>query len=162
MTTTIFIPLNERRNHFPLLSEIAEACFGDNDKANFSEEFVPPGGKVPAPKAENFVRFLGSRPKLLWAIQHNAKTVGFILISDIPYQNSIGFGIDVNYAGKGIVTEAFNQIKCHEQIIYPLYGYTSVNNTRANNLLTKLGFELNGEVNFLGEHSFKYVKKNVK
>lgn len=161
MTTTIFIPLNERREHFPLLTEIAEACFGDNDKVNFSEEFVPPRGKVPAPKADNFVRFLVSDPKLLWAIQYNGKTVGFILISDIPHNNSIGFGIDVNYAGKGIVPEAFNQIKCNEKIQYPLEGYTSQENTRANKLMIKLGFKLLGQVNFMGEKSNHYIKEKM-
>jgi hypothetical protein len=50
----ILIPEKEIKNHLPLLIEIAEDSFGDNDKAIFLEEFVPPGGKVPTPKAENF------------------------------------------------------------------------------------------------------------
>jgi hypothetical protein len=159
MTTTIFIPKSERRNHTALIKEVAEACFGNDVKANFMEEFVPKGGRVPGLKTQSFAGFLLNAPELLWAIQFDGQTVGFITVSDLPHLNAIGFGIDVEYSGKGIVAEAFEQVKCSEQIKYPLFGYTSENNEKAVKLLEKLGFEKDGKIDYEGEPSLKFVKK---
>lgn len=160
MTTTIFIAKSERGNHTALIKEVAEACFGNDVKANFMEEFVPDGGKVPGLKTQSFAEYLIKFPKLLWVIQFDGKTVGFITVSDLPHPNAVGFGIDKEYAGKGIVSEAFEQVKCSEQIKYPLFGYTSENNEKAVNLLEKLGFEKDGKIDYKGEPSLKFVKKN--
>jgi hypothetical protein len=54
---------------------------------------------------------------------------------------------------------AFEQVKCSEQIKYPLFGYTSENNEKAIKLLEKLGFEKEGEIGFMGEPSILYIKK---
>jgi hypothetical protein len=153
MTTTIFIPKSERRNHTALIKEVAEACFGNDEKANFMEEFVPEGGRVPGLKTQSFAEYLINFPKLLWVIQFDGKTVGFITVSDLPHPNAVGFGIDVEYSGKGIVAEAFEQVKCSEQIKYPLFGYTSENNEKAVKLMEKL------EIDYKGEPSLKFVKK---
>jgi hypothetical protein len=158
MTLTVFIPKSERGNHTALIKEVAGACFGIDVKANFMEEFVPEGGRVPGLKTQSFAEYLINFPKLLWVIQFEGKTVGFITVSDLPHSNAIGFGIDVEYSGKGIIADAFEQIKCSEQIKYPLFGYTSENNEKAVKLMEKLGFEADSEIVFEEEPSIKFVK----
>ena len=103
----------ERPNQV-LCNKIAEAVFGDKHKASFSEQFVPIQGHVPNPKMSNFSLFLNSSNcKFLWAIldpQDHEVVVGFILIADMPQNHSIGVGIDVNYANKGLMYNAMQEV----------------------------------------------------
>lgn len=158
MTEAEFIPRQNRLNEVALIGQISNAVFGDNLKAEFTERYVPDRGKVPGSKVQNFSSFLQRMPTCLWALRYQGTVVGFILIGDIPHANSIGFGIDVNYANMGILSEALVQIRKSDCIIYPLYAYTSARNKAAECLLKKSGFIITGEqIFFMGEESSKYV-----
>lgn len=157
MTTTIFIARNERIENKILITEIADSVFGTVEQSTFSEEFVPLRCRVPSPKSQNFERFLFNVPKLLWAIQYENRTVGFILIQDMPHRNAMGISINSEYSGKGVATEAFNQIKSHLEISFPVFGYTSVRNKNAQRFMERIGFKKEPEnIDFCGENSFKY------
>lgn len=157
MTNVIFIPRTDRNTNRVLINEIAEAVFGTSEQSDFSEAFVPIGGKVPSPKKENFARFLINTPELLWAVQYNEKTVGFILIFNIPDPSSIGFSINSKFAHKGIATAAFNLVRYSTLIKYPIFGSTSARNTIARNFMLKQGFVQEPlPFNFCGEESFKF------
>ena len=159
MTTTIFIERSLR--HIPangiLINEIANSVFGSVEQSAFSEEFIPVRCRVPNPKSEHFANFLLNSPRLLWAIQYNSTTVGFILIGDIPHRNAIGISINSEYSSKGIALEAFNQIKSHPEICFPLFGYTSIRNINAQKFMERIGFKRELEnIVFCGENSYKY------
>jgi RimJ/RimL family protein N-acetyltransferase len=157
MTTTIFIEKNQRIANKNLINEIADSVYGSIEQAAYSEEFIPERGRVQIPKNKIFANFLLSSPKLLWAIQYDNTTVGFILIGDMPHHNAMGISINSEYSRKGIATEAFNQIKTHPEISYPVFGYTSVRNVNAQGFLERIGFiKEPGKINFLGEISLKY------
>lgn len=157
MITTVLIERHQRFANQNLIDDIANAVFGNVEQANFSEEFVPEAGRVPNPKKRNFANFLLNGPKLLWAIQYDDKTVGFIIIQDMPYPNAVGISINSDYSGKGIASEAFKQIKSNSRVVFPLFGYTSVRNIKAQSLMEKLGFvKQSEEINFCGENSVKY------
>ena len=157
MTTTIFIPINERNAKRNLIEEISEVVFGNEEQANFAEEFVPVRCRVPNPKTTFFTNFLIKGPRLLWAIQYNGKTVGFILIGDSPHNNAIGFSINSEYSNKKITSDAFEMIRHHGEIAYPLYGYTSTRNVSAQRFMEKVGFlRQPNTVDFCGEDSFQY------
>jgi RimJ/RimL family protein N-acetyltransferase len=157
MTNSIFIEKSQRFANQNLINEIADSVFGSSEQAAFSEEFVPEGCRVPNPKSQNFARFLLNVPKLLWAIRYENRTVGFILIQDMPHRNAMGIIINSVYSKKGIALEAFNQIKSHPEIIYPIFGYTSIRNINAQRFMERLGFEREPEnIDFCGENSFKY------
>ncbi|GAA4074104.1 hypothetical protein GCM10022389_19560 [Flavobacterium cheonanense] len=157
MTSVLFIPRTDRNTKRALINEIAEAVFGTAEQSAFSEEFVPVGGRVPAPKKENFANFLINVPELLWAVQYNEKTIGFILIFNIPDPSSIGFSINSNFANKGIATDAFTLVRHSTLIKYPIFGSTSTRNTIAQHFMLKQGFvQLPQSFNFCGEESFKY------
>jgi hypothetical protein len=160
MTTIEFIPKEKRRLQSELVLQISNAVFGDIDKISFSERFVPLMARVPEPKVQNFSNFLINFPKHLWAIRYNNIVVGFILISDNPHNNSIGFGIDIHYTRLNISYNAWQLIKSDILIKYPLNAYTSQKNVCANNFLTKIGFlKTDDTINFMGEPSFKYIKQ---
>jgi RimJ/RimL family protein N-acetyltransferase len=166
MVDVEFIPLAERRNRIALLREVAHAVFGTPEKSAFMEQFVPRFGQVPEPKVDNFTNFLVHGPNCLWVVyysneQKEKQVVGFILIADMPFRNSIGFGIDLDFANMGIMTRAWHIIEKGNNpcIVYPLYGYTSTRNESAIALLTKLGFEnTNENVMFGDEPSYKFIK----
>jgi len=159
-TTVEFIPRQNRQHQHALLLEIANAVFGDAQKIGFMEEFVPPGGRAPSPKVQNFADFLINYPKCLWAVRFNNIVVGFILIADMPHRNSIGFGIDFNYKEKVIMKAAWALISLDKCIQYPLYGSTSTRNIGAQKFLTSIGFKNTHEdFDFMGEPSYKYVKQ---
>jgi len=137
---------------------IATSCFGNDEQVQFIEEYIPARGRVPEPKVANFEGFLLRATKHLWAIYENDaqnSVVGFVLIADIPHQNSIGFGIEVNYARQGIMRKAWEEIE--PQLVeigvpFPLNGYTSARNEAANAFMTAIGFILQeGEIDFEGE-----------
>lgn len=157
MTTTIFLEKSQRFENKNLINEIANSVFGSEELAAFSEEFVPVRCRVPKPKSEHFANFILNSPRLLWAIQYNSITVGFILIGDMPHRNSMGISINSEYSNKGVASQAFNQIKSHPEISYPVYGYTSVRNINAQRFMDSIGFKREPEnINFCGENSFKY------
>lgn len=161
--TIKYVGRPERVQNRELLNKIAEAIFGAPEDVLFAEEFVPPAGKIPSPKVANFAGFLFNSPKHLWAIfsDDNPKIpVGFILIADMPDTNSIGFCIKRNFARKGLMRQAWEEIKnSHEwgNITFPLYGSTSQRNAAANQFLTNIGFKFIEETNFAGEPSNKYL-----
>jgi RimJ/RimL family protein N-acetyltransferase len=133
-----FIPKNNRIEKTDLIEEIAIACYGTPERADFTDKFSP--HKIIGNKVENFKEYLVSTPKLLWAIKYNDEIVGFINISDYPFHNSIGAAINVEYASKGIMKIAFNLIKNDSNITYPIYGYTLMSNEAAQKVMINLGF----------------------
>jgi hypothetical protein len=68
----------------------------------------------------------------------------------------------VEYAGKGIMTNAFELIKNNSNIKYPLYGYTFKSNEASKNLMRKLGFVEKRELEYEGYPSvqFEYNPNN--
>jgi len=111
--TIKYIGRHERVQNRELLNQISTAIFGAPEDINFAEEFVPHAGKIPSPKVANFAGFLVNGPKHLWAIfsDDNPKIpVGFILIADSPHRNSIGFCIKRNFARKGLMRQAWEEI----------------------------------------------------
>jgi hypothetical protein len=153
----IFIPKNERNNHRNTLHEIAVAIYGTPEKAGFAEEFIPPGGIVPHVKVDNFKNYLEYGPNLLWAVRHDEKVVGFILIGDMPHNNAIGFSIDMSYANQGISSAAFQLIINNPAIRYPLNAFTSCRNVSSRRFLEKNNFYLVSNNNdFNGENSCHY------
>ena len=158
MTTTIFIEKSQRFANRNLINEIANSVFGSDEKAAFSEEFVPVRCRVPYPKSEQFANYLLNSPRLLWAIQYDNTTVGFILIGDIPHRNAMGISINHKYSRRGVASEAFSQIKSHPEISYPVFGYTSVRNINAQKFMESIGFKREPEnIDFCGENSYKYI-----
>jgi RimJ/RimL family protein N-acetyltransferase len=157
MTTTIFIEKSQRLVNKSIINEIANSVFGTDVQAAFSEEFVPMRCRVPNPKSVHFANFISNSPKLLWAIQYNKITVGFIIIGDMPHSNAMGIIINSEYSGKGIASEAFNQIRTHPEICYPIFGYTSIRNINAQKFMERIGFKREPEnIDFCGENSYKY------
>lgn len=157
--TVDFIPNNERRNKIDILQQISNSVFGDRQEIEFSELYIPIGGRVPNPKSENFTNFLIYGPNLLWAIKEDNDVIGFALIADSPHNNAIGFGINSNHANQGIMKKVWKEICNNPAVRYPLYGYTSKRNLPANRLLESCGFELDGECVYMGESSFRYIKR---
>ena len=157
MTSIEFLPREDRHSYSDVIDLIAAAVFGDQEKINFMEEFLPITNRIRDPKDLRFSNYLHSNYKLLWAIRYNDEIVGFISIDDFPHFNSIGFGINVNFAKKGIVSAAWQLAKSFEQINYPLYAGTSQRNIPANKFLEKNGFIFECELDFQGEPSNKYV-----
>ena len=157
MVSTVYIERSERQNNSHLIQEIVEATYGNNQKIDFIEEFVPQERRVPEPKVSEFKSFLMTGAKLLWAVKYNEKTVGFILVVDMLHNNSIGFGINVEYSNKGICSQAFDQVINSPSINFPLYGVTSKRNSGAKRLMRKVGFLETGErLFFFGEESLIY------
>lgn len=152
-----FLPITERTAHLEVINAIANAIYGNEDEVKFTEEYIPLNGRVPAPKVANFANYLIRGPRLLWVIKSGATIVGFILVSDTPFQNALGIGINSQYARRGVISQALNQIKYNKEMRYPLCGYTSERNIPAQKTVKKLGFEKENDiVIFMGERSFKY------
>jgi RimJ/RimL family protein N-acetyltransferase len=157
MVTITYIDKKHRLSNSKLIEEITEAIFGNPTEIAFSEEHIPVNGRVPFPKKEKFKGYLLDFPELLWAIQFNGKTIGFLLVSDMPFKNAVGFSINSAYSKKGVATTAFELAKAEGRFTYSLYGYTSVNNIPAQRLLIRCGFEqVHDTVNFMGQDSFKF------
>ena len=160
--TIKYIGRHERIQNRELLNQISTAIFGAPEDINFAEEFVPPKAKISSPKVVTFVEFLTNYTNHLWAIfsDDNPKIpVGFILIADIPHPNSIGFCIKRNFARKGLMRQAWEEIRQSSQwqeIDFPLFGQTSQRNAAANQFLLNIGFEFMEETTFAGEPSNKY------
>ena len=161
--TIKYIGRHERVQNRELLNQISTAIFGTPEDVLFAEEFVPPDGKIPNPKVATFVNFLTNYTNHLWGIfaDDNLKIpVGFILIADNPHPNSIGFCIKRKFARKGLMRQAWEEIRKSPQwqsIDFPLFGQTSQRNTAANQFLTNIGFKFIEETNFAGEPSNKYL-----
>ena len=161
MITIEFIPREDRHSYSDVIESISEAVFGDEEKINFMEEFLPINGRIPNPKVLRFSNYLHSHFKLLWAIRNNDEIVGFISIDDLPHFNAIGFGINVHFAKKGIVSAAWQLAKSFEKINYPLNAYTSQRNISANKFIERNGFTFECELDFQGEPSNKYVFHSI-
>ena len=161
MITIEFIPKEDRHSYSDVIESISEAVFGDEEKINFMEEFLPINGRIPNPKVLRFSNYLHSHIKLLWAIRYNDEIVGFISIDDLPHFNAIGFGINVHFAKKGIVSAAWQLAKSSEKINYPLNAYTSQRNISANKFIERNGFTFECELDFQGEPSNKYVFHSI-
>jgi RimJ/RimL family protein N-acetyltransferase len=113
---------------------------------------------VPNPKVSNFTTFLINIPKCLWVVYYEETVVGFILISDSPHRNSIGFSINLKFTRMGIISSAWELIKSSPCINYPIYAVTSQRNNAALRLLEKLGFRnTNENLMFGDESSYKLI-----
>jgi hypothetical protein len=139
------------------LELVSKAIFGSQSESEFSEKNVPNIGKVPNPKVTNFTTYLIKYPKCLWVVYYEETVVGFILISDYPPLNSIGFSINSNFSRKGIISSAWALIKSSPCIQLPLYAHTSKRNIVAQKLLKKLGFRITGESMFGDEPCFDFI-----
>jgi RimJ/RimL family protein N-acetyltransferase len=140
------------------LELVSNAIFGSQSESEFSEKFVPNTGRVPNPKVSNFTTFLIKFPKCLWVVYFDEIVVGFILISDLPHPNSIGFSINSKFSRMGIISSAWELIKSSPCIQYPLYACTSQRNIAALKLLVKLGFRNTNENFMFGdESSYKFI-----
>jgi hypothetical protein len=162
-TEVVFIPLGQRDQHRQLIQEIARAIYGTPKEVAFAETYIPLGGRVPgrnpAEKQNNFARYLFNGPRLLWAIQEDGQTVGFVMIG-MPHPqslNTIGFSINSHYARRGILGRAFDLIRQDTAIAYPLFAETSEWNIPAQKLLLSKGFTEVKRFVFFGEPSIRYV-----
>jgi predicted acetyltransferase len=131
-----------------ILNKIIFAVNGDERKEDYNTRFnvAPIRGRTIEERGNKLKDFLkSSYVTQLWAIKYDGEAVGFFSISNIPNNpvgaNAAGFSINIDYAGKGIMTEAFKLILEEEVIKYPLYGYTSEYNNSAQKLMLRLGFE---------------------
>jgi hypothetical protein len=159
MTLTQFIPREERQQQSALIHAMAQAVYGTAEDAAFTEEFVPPGGRVGEPKIQNFANFLITQPERLWAIysdESHSTIAGFFLIMK---GNEIGFGLNSSFSGKKIMTKAWKDICIHPAISYPLKARTSKRNLSSIGFLEKVGFVNKGETIFLGEDSWLFERK---
>lgn len=159
MPLTQFIN-KEHQQQISLIKAIALAVYGTSEDAAFMEDFVPPGARVPGNKVINFATFIARTPTCLWALfedETQQNVVGFVLIANVPHANSIGFGIKKAHARKGLMTKAWEEIKKHPCITYPLHGATSKRNRAAIAFMEVCGFKKNGEINFMGEDSWRFV-----
>jgi hypothetical protein len=75
MSIVKFISKSGRNQNRDLIQKIAEAIFGNQESAEFTELFVPEGGKIPYPQKSNFTNFLLMGPKCLWAVFDSEKQV---------------------------------------------------------------------------------------
>jgi predicted acetyltransferase len=158
MVKVEFISIENRIKKRKVIETVSNAIFGSTIEIEFSEQFIPSRGKVPIPKVSNFTTYLINVPKYFWVVYYEEIIVGFVLISDFPHQNSIGFGINYKFAQMGIISSAWELIKFNQCIEYPLYAITSKRNTAALNLLKKLGFQYtNKNILFGNELSLKYI-----
>jgi len=162
MALTKFIPKEERQHQSTLINAMAQAVYGTVEDTAFTEEFVPPAGRVPAPKVPNFAGFLQRVPQCLWAVYSDdtqSEVVGFISI----YQNEIGFGLNRKHARKRLMYKSWNEIKLDPCLYssFPLSARTSKRNAAAIALLKKLGFEVKGETIFKGEDSWELELKGL-
>ena len=158
MVTVELINQEKRTEKRNILELVSVAIFGSQKESEFSEQFVPSIGRVPNPKVSNFTNFLINVPKCFWVIYYEGTVVGFVLISDLPHRNSIGFSINSKFVRMGIISSAWELIKSSPCIKYPLYASTSHRNLAALGLLEKLGFRNTNENFMFGdESSFKFI-----
>lgn len=147
-----------------LANRIGNAVFTTADDFAFIHEYVPMGARVPSAMA--FANFAATNTRSLAGVIDDDQMVGFILISDTPHRNAIGFGIKRDFANQGIMTEALRLFfdsngNENNEIIFPLNAYTSVRNTASQRLLERSGFERSeGDSNFAGERTCRYVRRN--
>jgi RimJ/RimL family protein N-acetyltransferase len=165
-----FIPRDERRQQQELIRSIAAAVYGTADKCAFMEEFLPQGGRhsgaAPEAKAQRFAGSLTASPHPLWAVTHQDTPVGFIMIVDLPGlhidglgecgRNNLGFGLSLDVARHGIMTNALREVLASGQLTLPVRASTSQRNTPALRLLDGLGFRRIGATYFMGEPSYCY------
>jgi hypothetical protein len=152
-----------------ILNKIIFAINGDERKEKYNTQFSVtniPGTTIDerGNKLKDFLK--SSYVTHLWAIKYDGETVGLFSISNIPnhltqnipvFENAVGFSINIDYAGKGIMTEAFKLIKKEEVIKYPLYGYTSEHNNSAQKLMLRLGFEETSRFTYMGMPTIGYA-----
>jgi hypothetical protein len=163
MTVSILcIPNNELIDYQMEISELAHRLYTYDIDVRFLEEYVPPGGRVPGSGQQRvsiFRDFLIHQPLCLVIVYVDQVCCGFIMQLNVPFAQSVGFGIHPEYARKGIMSRAWQLVlencACFK---FPLYGYTSTRNTGSNSFLLSNGFQLlQDDIYFLGERSNKYV-----
>jgi RimJ/RimL family protein N-acetyltransferase len=169
MTTIQHIPQNQRRQQLALINQVAEAVYDSDDQKAFINAYVPRWAQ--APNAAVLANYFNAGCSYLWAVLEDEKPVAFILINRNPIghgqnPNSVGFGINREYDGQGIMTRAFQLIERQHgpgsayPLQYPLWAYTSQRNLASHRLLEKCGFERTDQaIDFHGEPSFEYVKR---
>jgi len=157
-----YLPYSRRKDD--ILNDIIFAINGDEEKEAYNTRFSVtniPGSTIDerGNKLKDFLK--SSYVTHLWAIKYDGVTVGLFTISNIPnypvFTNAVGFSIDINYAGKGIMTEAFKLILKEGVIEYPLYGYTSEHNNSAQKLMLRLGFKEKERFKFMDMPTIGYV-----
>ena len=167
MTTILCISHASLRSYAEQIQELAERIYGDAASVSFNEKYIPPAGRVPgqgADRVARFCSFLQHVPRCLVIIYEDGKCCGFILLSDNPFNNSVGFGIHPLFARKGIMSRAWQLLQ--EQctcFVFPLYGYTSQLNTPARTFMERHGFQLlDSNIYFGGEPSCQYVCAGIR
>ncbi len=126
---------------------IANALYGDQQRIDFSERYLPENQKFENPKVLDAAKYLFEDDSIIhfWSVMDDssAKEIGYILITNLPHHNAIGYSIDVNYANQGIMKKALksmlNQI-VELNIKLPLHVYTNKNNLPSIKLLKSLKF----------------------
>lgn len=155
-----YLPRSTRSQNREIVGEIAAAIHASDAQSEYTElhmpDFVRKMGSNFEDKRRGFFGMLMDQPRDLWAVKFEGKVVGFILIINPDGRDRIGFGINSKFAGKGILLKAFNQIK--DDLRYPLYGETSVDNIASQKLMIKMGFEKEREIMFAGLPSYRFVK----
>ena len=148
--------------HEQEITQLAQRLYGSEPVVRFLEAHVPLQGRVPGvgqQRVNNFRHFLLLRPRCLVLVNVDGACVGFIMFLNVPFPDSVGFGIHPGYAHKGVMSTAWRMVletcPCFK---FPLYGYTSVHNEASNAFLVANGFiRLPGEIDYFGEPSHKYV-----
>jgi RimJ/RimL family protein N-acetyltransferase len=141
---------------------IAQSLYGSIQKIEFTEKYVPEIERFEEPKVEVVSNYLNQDPSIkhLWAIlDDNSKLeIGYILIADLPHENSIGYSIDVNYSNKGIMAKSLKLVLQEINLLnlpHPINVHTLIENEPSNRLLIRLGFTFHGKITdqIVGEHN---------
>ena len=134
---------------YSICLKIANALYGDQQRLEFSEKYLPFSERFVDPKVEDLASYLFNDDSIkhFWAVLDYESNVeiGYILITNLPHYNAIGYSIDVNYSNKGVMKKALRLVLdeiLERQIQMPLNVYTDINNAASINLLDALHFEL--------------------
>jgi RimJ/RimL family protein N-acetyltransferase len=150
------------RPNFDTCYKIAQSLYGDKSRIEFTERYVPEIERFEEPKIEVVTNYLNKDASIkhLWAIQDDTSSneIGYILIADLPHENSIGYSIDVNYSNHGIMSKSLKQVLdsiSNSDFVRPIHVHTLIENEPSNRLLRSLGFRFNGIIkdDIIGEHN---------
>lgn len=156
-----YLPKSTRSQNREIVKEIAEAIHASDAQSEYTElhmpDFVRKMGSNFEDKRRGFYGMLMDQPRDLWAVKFEGKIVGFIVTHNPgDGKDRIGFGINSKFSGKGILLKAFNQIK--NDLRYPLYGETSIKNKASQQLMRKMGFQIESDIMFAELPSYRFVK----
>ena len=150
------------RPNYEVCTRISDTLYGNQEKIDFTEKYVPEIEKFDEPKVKEVTKYLNEDPSILhlWAVvdDFSKKEIGYILIANLPHFHSIGYSIDVNYSNKGIMSTSLalvlKEIK-DMNLHRPINVHTLIENEPSNRLLNKLGFIFNGTItdDIIGQHN---------